>query len=134
MTEGPAGRPLVSKMLRFGIVGVANSLIDLAIFSALLWFAVTPLLANLLGWFGAVCFSYVANSRWSFERAEGLGNRRSVLRFFMLGAVITLGVSSGAIVALGGLIGILPAKIVGLIVAAVANFLAARWSIEDRVL
>lgn len=134
MKEGPARRPLVSKMLRFGIVGVANSLIDLAIFSALLWFAITPLLANFLAWFAAVCFSYFANSRWSFERAGNLGNRQSVLRFFMLGAIITLGVSSGAIVALGGLIGVLPAKIVGLVAAAVANFLAARWSIEDRIL
>ena len=80
MTDGPAGRPLVSKMLRFGVVGIANSLIDLAIFSALLWFAVTPLLANLLAWFGAVCFSYCANSRWSFERAGNLGSRRSVFR------------------------------------------------------
>ena len=134
MTEGPVERPLVSKMLRFGIVGIANSLIDLAIFSGLLWFAVTPLIANFLAWFGAICFSYFANSRWSFERTKNLGNRRSVFRFFVLGAIITLGVSSGAIVALGGLIGVLPAKIVGLIVAAVANFLAARWSIEDRLL
>lgn len=133
MTAGREGRPLVSKMLRFGAVGVANSLIDLAIFSALLWLGTAPLLANLLGWFGAVSFSYAANSRWSFERAHNLKRGRSFLRFFALGALITLGVSSGAIVALSGLIGVLPAKIVGLVVAAVISFLAARWSIEDRV-
>jgi putative flippase GtrA len=134
MTGGPAGRSLVSKMVRFGAVGVANSLIDLCIFSVLLWFGAAPLLSNLLGWFGAVCFSYFANSRWSFERAGNLRHGRSFLRFFTLGAIVTLGVSSGAIVALGGLIGILPAKITGLVVAAVISFLAARWSIEDRVL
>jgi putative flippase GtrA len=133
MTAGPAKRRLVSKMARFGLVGIANSLIDLAIFSVLLWLAVAPLIANFLGWFGAVCFSYFANSRWSFERAGSLEQRRSILRFFALGAIITLGVSSGAIVALGSLIGVLPAKIIGLFVAAVISFLAARWSIEDRI-
>ncbi len=134
MTNGSAGRPLVSKMVRFGVVGIANSLIDLAIFSILLWLAIVPLVANLLGWFGAVCFSYFANSRWSFERSRGLNSHRSVLRFFTLGAIITLGVSSGAIVALGNLIGVFPAKVIGLVVAAVISFFAARWSIEDRVL
>jgi putative flippase GtrA len=133
MTAGPGGRPLASKMVRFGAVGAVNSLIDLAIFSSLLWLGVIPLLANFLGWFGAVCFSYFANSRWSFERARNLRRGRSFLRFFTLGAVITLGVSSGAIVGLAGLIGVLPAKLVGLVVAAVISFLAARWSIEDRV-
>jgi putative flippase GtrA len=134
MTNGSVGRPLVSKMVRFGLVGIANSVIDLAIFSILLWLAVVPLIANLLGWFGAVCFSYFANSRWSFERSPDLDSPRSALRFFTLGAIITLGVSSGAIVALGNLIGVVPAKVIGLAVAAVISFLAARWSIEDRVL
>jgi putative flippase GtrA len=134
MTNGSVGRPLVSKMVRFGLVGIANSVIDLAIFSILLWLAVVPLIANLLGWFGAVCFSYFANSRWSFERSRDLDGPRSALRFFTLGAIITLGVSSGAIVALGNLIGVVPAKVIGLAVAAVISFLAARWSIEDRVL
>jgi putative flippase GtrA len=133
MTNGSVGRPLASKMVRFGLVGVANSLIDLAIFSILLWLAIVPLVANLLGWFGAVCFSYFANSRWSFERSQDLDSHRSVLRFFTLGAIITLGVSSGAIVALGNLIGVFPAKVIGLAVAAVISFLAARWSIENRV-
>lgn len=126
-------RPLSSKMLRFGVVGLANSAIDLAVFTVLVWLAVAPLLANLFAWFGAVCFSYAANSRWSFERSAVLGDRRSALRFFTLGAVITLGVSSGAIVALGGIIGILPAKIIGLAIAAVISFVAARWSIEGRI-
>jgi putative flippase GtrA len=120
-------------MLRFGVVGVANSLIDLAVFAALVAAGAVPLLANLVGWAVAVAFSYVVNSRWSFERSRRIGEARSALRFVVLGAAITLGVSSGAIVVLAQQIGVMPAKIVGLIAAAILNFIAARWSIEDRV-
>jgi putative flippase GtrA len=35
---------------------------------------------------------------------------------------------------LAGIVGVWPAKIGGVIVAAVLNFLAARWSIEGRLL
>jgi len=126
-------RSIWEKLLRFGVVGVANSLIDLAVFGALVAAGTAPLLANLAGWAVAVAFSYVANSRWSFERSRQVGEARSALRFVVLGAAITLGVSSGAIVVLAQQIGVLPAKIVGLVAAAILNFIAARWSIEDRV-
>ncbi|MBX3567584.1 MAG: GtrA family protein [Rhizobiaceae bacterium] len=126
-------RSTVGKMLRFGLVGVANSLIDLAVFSVLIWAQVAPLPANVAGWALAIAFSYLVNSRWSFERSAQVGEARSAVRFIVLGAAITLGVSSGAIIFLAPHIGVLPAKVVGLIAAAVLNFVAARWSIEDRV-
>lgn len=133
--QRPPSLPLAAKMVRFGMVGIANSLIDVSIFT-LAWkfLAFPPLAANLLGWLAAVSFSYAANSRWSFERSTELGERRAVTRFFVLGALITLGVSSGALVALTPFAGTLGAKITGLIVAAVINFAAARWAIEDRIL
>lgn len=129
----PPPRSTITKMLRFGVVGVANSLIDLAVFSALIWAQAAPLLANVTGWAVAIAFSYLVNSRWSFERSAQIGEARSALRFIALGAAITLGVSSGAIIVLTSHIGVLPAKIVGLVAAAVLNFVAARWSIEDRI-
>jgi putative flippase GtrA len=123
-----------SKVVRFGLVGLANSAIDLAVFAVAIWLGTPALIANFLGWLVAVSFSYFANSRWSFERDPTLGDARSALRFISLGALITLGVSSGAILALAGWIGVMPAKIVGLVIAAVISFVAARWSIENRVL
>lgn len=125
---------LGSKVVRFAIVGVANSGIDIVVFAIAIGMGIAPLVANVMGWFVAVIFSYLANSRWSFERDTSIGEARSALRFISLGALITLAVSSGAIAGLGGLIGIMPAKIAGLGVAAVLNFIAARWSIENRVL
>lgn len=120
-------------MLRFGVVGIANSAIDLVVFGLALAAGAVPLAANAIGWAVAVLFSYVANSRWSFERDRSLGDARAALRFFALGALITLGVSSGAIAALAGVIGAFPAKLIGLAAAAVLSFLAARWSIERRL-
>lgn len=128
------GRSLGSKMIRFAVVGLANTAIDLAAFTVLLWFAVLPLTANVVAWLVAVAFSFVANRLWSFERDRSIPLTRSVFRFVSLGAVISLGVSSAFIFGLAGLIGVWPAKIAGIIVAAVLNFLAARWSIEGRLL
>ena len=127
-------RSLTGKAVRFGLVGLANSVVDLAVFTVALWADVPPLLANFVGWGVAVVFSYVVNSRWSFERSARIGDLRAAARFIGLGALITLGVSSGAIAALAGVVGVMPAKIIGLVVAAVLSFVAARWSIEGRAL
>ena len=127
MSDDP-GRTLGSKMGRFAVVGVANTVIDLAAFSALLWVAVPPLAANVGAWLVAVAFSFTANRFWSFERDRSIPLGRSVFRFVSLGALISLGVSSLFIAALAGWTGVWPAKIAGIVVAAVLNFLAARWS------
>jgi putative flippase GtrA len=76
----------------------------------------------------------VANRFWSFERDPGIRLHHSFLRFVSLGALISLGVSSLSIAALAGAVGVWPSKIIGVVVAAVLNFLAARWSIEGRLL
>lgn len=131
MTE--QGRTLGNKAQRFLIVGLLNTVIDMAVFAVLLAVDIRPLVANVLAWAVAVTFSYIVNSRWSFEREETLSMTQSILRFVSLGALISLGVSSGLIAALAGWIGIWPAKILGVILAAILNFFAARWSIEDRL-
>lgn len=129
-----SGRSLGNKMVRFAAVGLANTAIDLAAFSLLLWFGVLPLAANVGAWVVAVAFSFTANRFWSFERDRSIKLAHSVFRFVSLGALISLGVSSVFIAGLAGWIDVWPAKIAGVIVAAALNFLAARWSIEGRLL
>lgn len=125
--------PLLAKAVRFGVVGLLNTIVDLAVFALAIAASATPLFANLLAWLVAVSFSYALNSRWSFDRSIQLSEARSIGRFLTLGALISLGVSSGAIAVLAGTIGLWPAKILGVVVAAILNFLAAHWSIENRL-
>lgn len=124
---------LTQKALRFGLVGLANTGVDLAIFAALVALAVPALGANIGAWLVAVCFSYLINSRWSFERDTSLHEGWAFLRFISLGALISLGISSLAVILLPPLIGLWPAKILGVVVAAILNFFAAHWSIENRL-
>ncbi|SFI78378.1 GtrA family protein [Aerobium aerolatum] len=124
---------LTQKALRFGLVGLANTGVDLAIFAALVALAVPALGANIGAWLVAVCFSYLVNSRWSFERDTSLHEGWAFLRFISLGALISLGISSLAVILLPPRIGLWPAKILGVVVAAILNFFAAHWSIENRL-
>lgn len=128
-----SGRGLGGKFVRFATVGVFNTAIDLAVFALLVAVALHPLPANVLAWFVAVTFSYLVNAHWTFERAEGLSHARSFVRFAGFGALISLGVSSLAILTLSQALGVWPAKILGVAVAVVLNFVAARWSIENRL-
>jgi len=128
-----ANRTLGTKARRFLIVGAVNTVIDMAVFALLLHAGAPALMANVLSWAVAVSCSYFFNSRWSFERDQTLSTVRSVLRFVSLGALISLGVSSGIIAVLAAHIGVWPAKVLGVVVAAMFNFFAARWSIEDRL-
>ncbi|MBN9551344.1 MAG: GtrA family protein [Alphaproteobacteria bacterium] len=132
-----AGQPQRStgnKIVRFALVGLVNTGIDLTAFFLLLRLATPALAANVGAWFIAVLFSFVANRFWSFDRDPGIRLHHSFLRFVSLGALISLGVSSLSIAVLAGTVGVWPAKIIGVVVAAVLNFLAARWSIEGRLL
>lgn len=123
---------LLAKFSRFSVIGAANTVIDFVVFTGLVWFAVAPLLANVIAWAVAVSFSFVANSRWTFVRNTDVGRARQMLRFVLSSAAITLGISSGALVILSDLVGVLPAKIAGVAVSIVVSFVAARWAIESR--
>ncbi|RVD53950.1 GtrA family protein, partial [Mesorhizobium sp. M8A.F.Ca.ET.023.02.2.1] len=108
-----------SKIARFALVGLVNTAIDLAGFSLLLKLHVPPLAANVLSWSIAVIFSFVANGFWSFERNHAIRLHDAFLRFVTAGALISLGVSSLSIALFAGITGVWPAKIGGVIVAAV---------------
>lgn len=132
MTVEP-NRNVWQKAIRFGLVGMLNTLIDVATFALLIALSFPALAANVGAWLVAISASYVMNSRWSFERDLQLREGWSILRFVGLGALVSLGISSGAILALAPVIGLWPAKILGVAAAAVLNFIAARWSIENRL-
>ncbi|MFC5583663.1 GtrA family protein [Nitratireductor kimnyeongensis] len=129
-----ADRPVTKKLGRFAIVGLLNTLIDLATFSALVALSFPALVANFLGWGVAVIFSFAVNSRWTFERGERFNLHKAFAKFAVSGSIISLGSSSLAVYFLPPLTGLFAAKLVGIIVGAILNFFAARWSIENRII
>jgi putative flippase GtrA len=130
MSDGRPNRSTRQKMFRFGLIGIANSGIDFALFSAALAFDTPPLLANCLSWAGAVLFSFAANSRLSFVINQDRPLMSRLLRFAGSGALISLGVSSVILAAAAPAIGLYWAKMTGIFIAAILNFFAARWSVE----
>lgn len=124
-------RPLSHKALRFGLIGVANTALDAAVFGLLLQAGAQVLLANLGGWMAGVCLSFWANSRWTFQ-AQGTPMPIRFLRFALSGAAVSLLTSTAILASLTGLLGVWPAKAIAIAVGAVLGFLAARWSIEGR--
>ena len=71
------------KVIRFGVVGVANTLLDLVLFSALVQgagMAVAP--ANILSYGTGILNSFVLNRAWTFnDRSKGSALWRSLLLF-----------------------------------------------------
>jgi len=56
------------QLLKFGIVGVANTALCLIIIYTSMWvFGLGELLSNLLGYVCGLCLSFLLNSRWTFQ-------------------------------------------------------------------
>lgn len=64
MNAGSDG--IVAQALRFGTVGVANTLIGSGTILVLTWWGMNPYAANVTGYGVGTVFSFYANSRWTF--------------------------------------------------------------------
>ena len=82
-------------MARFGVVGVANSVLDFAVYSALLAISFTPIAANAIGFFCANLQSYLLNSRFTF-RSEGAAAPVSLAGYgrFLVAHLMSLAIST----------------------------------------
>ncbi|MBF0255408.1 MAG: GtrA family protein [Gammaproteobacteria bacterium] len=73
------------ELLRFGLVGVVNTLVDLALFLLFyLGFGLAPLLANALAFAVAVSNSYLLNQRWTFRSGSTPLSLRGYATFVLL--------------------------------------------------
>jgi len=66
-----AGGGIVAQFMRFGTVGVANTLIGSATILVLTWRGMNPFAANVIGYVLGTLFSFYANSRWTFGARIG---------------------------------------------------------------
>lgn len=72
--------------VKFGIVGVSSSLIDLIVYSALFYFlGILPSIAKTLGYISGSIFGFIVNRRWTFRSNRSV--RSSALPYALFYAV-----------------------------------------------
>lgn len=116
------------RVLRFGVVGIANTLIDLGLYALLRHLGVGLLLANFVSTTAGLTFSFFANRSYTFAAREGNPFRQAML--FMLTTGVGLwviqplaiaGVERAVDLPPGAAVLFVP-KLAGIVVGAVWNY------------
>ena len=79
-------RALIFQLSRFGLVGVAATMVHFLVAVGLNWLGMALLVANLIAFVFAFQVSYWGHSKWSFG-GHGLSRSRSMFRFFTVSVV-----------------------------------------------
>ena len=72
-------KKLIAQAVKFGLVGVVNTLVDTGVYSLLMLiplFKQYYVVAQVLGYCAGVANSLVMNKRWTFSQKEKLGMNR----------------------------------------------------------
>jgi putative flippase GtrA len=129
----PPGVPIIGQLARYGVVGIANSLIGFAIYVVAVKLGVQYLLASALAYAIGGINGYVLNRRWTFA-ATAISHASSATRY----AAVQIGALVGNLVLLYILVHLLGVEtIVGqaivVVVVFLATFAANRiWSFAHR--
>ncbi len=110
------------RAVKFGLVGVANTALDLGIFSALTFGAnFPPSLANVVSYSSGIALSFWINRSWTF-RDRAARKRSSQLAVFIAGNLAGLAISTAVVALLLKYTGPLPAKIISIGASFLWNF------------
>lgn len=71
-------KKLIVQFIKFGIVGVSNTLISLAIYYILVYFNCNYIVANTIGFIISVLNAYYWNNKYVFKSKEELGKRDKI--------------------------------------------------------
>lgn len=120
-------------LLRFGAVGVVNTIIDFAIFITLVrYFEWNLLLANTMAYIFAVSNSYVLNLIWTFRKSEGA--KFGAHSYMLFVTVNTVGFMIGSLVIWQLQDIVIPefAKLMSIAVTLVWNFFATKRFVIEK--
>lgn len=84
---------LIKELTKFGIIGVVNTVLDFAVWNALLF--IGPIKAQVISTLVSATSSYFMNRHWTFRHRARSGLRREYLLFFgfnAIGLLITAGI------------------------------------------
>ncbi|USB32345.1 GtrA family protein [Paenibacillus sp. YPG26] len=74
----------IIRLMRFGLVGLLNTGIDLAVFTLLIWVSTPVIPAQVLSYSCGVLNSYILNSRWTFREERNQNRKDELLRFVLV--------------------------------------------------
>jgi putative flippase GtrA len=125
---------IAHEIMKFGLVGVLNTLINLAVFNALLIAVhdVGRVKANFVATAVATVFAYVMNRYWTFKHRPSEHSRSREFLLFVFFNVVGLGIESaligGTVYILGAntIVAVNIAKILGLVLGTIFRFWAYR--------
>ncbi|WP_246661462.1 MULTISPECIES: GtrA family protein [unclassified Tardiphaga] len=114
---------MVAKIISFGVIGIGNTLIDLAIFTFAYTVLALPLvLSNVLSWLGAVSCSYVMNTMITFRAESGRVLRRKDYFSFVASGILGMIATTTTLVVLSNFMPVIYAKLLSILVSFVVNF------------
>lgn len=73
---------LIKQFIKFGIVGLSNTLISLAVYYTLVYFGVQYIVANTLGFIISVINAYYWNNKYVFKKSNE-SNLKSMIKTFI---------------------------------------------------
>ena len=85
-------KELIFQFIKFNIVGVFNTLLDIGIFTALTALGLIPYIAQVFSYSCGVLNSYIWNRKWSFK-AKNKWSRQEFLKFVVVN-LVSLGVAT----------------------------------------
>ncbi|MHB1315248.1 MAG: GtrA family protein [Christensenellales bacterium] len=88
-------KELFFQFIKFNIVGVLNTGLDIGIFTALEAVGFIPYIAHVISYSCGVLNSYIWNRKWSFK-AQGKWSKREFIKFIAVN-LVSLGVSTGVL-------------------------------------
>jgi putative flippase GtrA len=119
--------------LRFGLVGILNTAIDIAVFTLLLaTTTLSPVAANTISYCVGILNSFVCNKYWTFGDIQGQRPARVQLPIFIATNLVGLAVANLALVAASHAMPIAPAKLVSVLSGMAWNYWASRTFVYRR--
>ena len=123
LTDTLKRQVMLVKATNFALVGVVNTVIDLAVFlAAYNLLGLNLVVANVLAWFVAVSFSYVMNSIITFAAESGRQLRWRDYFTFVGSGVIGVIANTATLVLASYVVPVLVAKLMAIGVSFLVNF------------
>ncbi|MEG2778278.1 MAG: GtrA family protein, partial [Aurantimicrobium sp.] len=118
------------QVVKFGIVGVTSSLIDLAVYSMIFYlFGVIPSISKAIGFISGSIFGYLVNRRWTFRSTSSVkSNIVQYVILYLTSLTLNVGINSAVLFLLGKghFYSVLVAFVIATGAAALRNFLGLK--------